>query len=123
MIYKYLKNAVKRALDAYIPKHPNPQRYWELPDGSIVVADSYDDVELDKEGNFRPAPSITDTIKAGNETKLGGLVNPTIFTAAEFSQKFLRQFAIAGESDRAAAAAKAAAAAAAAPSVEPSNNE
>lgn len=105
---KYLATAHKRVQDAEIPKHPLITRCWELPDGKLVVADTSDDVELDKE-DLRNCPTFQDYLKANRKPPvIGSLQSGTFLSASAFGAQFMTAFAHAGEVDQAAAAALAA---------------
>lgn len=105
---KYLASAHKRVQASDIPKHPLITRCWELPDGKLVVADTSEDVELDKE-DLKSCPTFQDYLKAHRDPpRVGSLQPNTFLSAAAFSAQFMTAFVHAGEVDKAAAAALAA---------------
>lgn len=103
MVFRYLKDTLKRMKNTFIPKHPHYSRSWMLPDGTIVVADSYDDTQFDiddcqrVQGNA-DAPTVTDLVNSGELFKRskGGLADVNMLTAAEFSERFLNAYEAAG---------------------------
>lgn len=88
----------------FIPVHPHYYRSWQLPDGSIVYADSYDDTVFDKDERMsvttnHDAPTITDYVKSGELSELAtinGSPEVTMLSAAEFAAKFVDIFNAAG---------------------------
>lgn len=104
----YLARSHQRVQASVVPKHPLITRCWELPDGKLVVADTSEDVELDKE-DLKSCPTFQDYLKAHRDPpRVGSLQPNTFLSAASFSAQFMTAFAHAGEVDKAAAAALAA---------------
>ena len=94
MFFEYLKNAIERIKAAPQSKIYSPQfcRSWELPDGQLVVADTYDLTEMDKK-EVTSSPSFLDFFRAHQKPPVVGSLNPNnALTAAQFSQVFLAKF-------------------------------
>lgn len=73
------------------PEHPHYSRSYELPDGTLVTADSFDTQECDHYVEIE-APSISDMVAVGEKPARirSGSVNR--LSEVEFAQMFLREF-------------------------------
>lgn len=92
MIYKYLIQTRERIKNMFIPKHPLTTRAYELPDGTLVEAGTYEDHKCD-EVPAMVAVSVTDFIKSGQTPpKCGGISSTTILPQAVFAQQFVKAF-------------------------------
>lgn len=94
MFLDYLKKAVERVLNAPQSKiySPQPCRSWELPDGQFVVADTYDETEMDKK-DYTKNPSFLDYFRAKQKPPvIGALSSNTALTSSQFAQQFIEKF-------------------------------
>lgn len=94
MLYKYMKVALERIMKAPQANQYSPQmsRSWELPDGTLVVADTFDKTEMDNNETVN-SPSFLDFFRSKQKPPVMGQMSPsTALTAAEFSQRFLTKF-------------------------------
>lgn len=93
-MHKYMKKSVKRVKSLPQASHYSPMlhRSWELPDGTLVTADTYDKTELD-ENDEVSSPSFRDYYQSKQKPPTMGAMSPnTGLTASVFAQQFLSKF-------------------------------
>lgn len=89
------------------PKHPDYVRSFMLPDGTLVVAETYNDTEFDEFESVE-ATTVSDWIRTGQMPPTMGSLKPnSIITQAQFCEQFVTAFNAAGLRDAASAEAAA----------------
>lgn len=94
MLLEYLRKAIERVKNSPQSHLYNPQfcRSWELPDGQLVIADTYDETELDKTEVVKN-PSFLDYFRSKQKPPvIGSLSSNTALTSSQFAQQFLDKF-------------------------------
>lgn len=94
MLLEYLTKAIERVKNSFQSKIYSPQycRSWELPDGQLVIADTYDETEMDKT-EYVKNPSFLDFFRAKQKPPVIGSLQPSCaLTSSQFAQQFLDKF-------------------------------
>lgn len=96
MITKYVKSASERISKFQIPAHPHYSRSRVLPDGSIEVLNTFDEVPGYDPVVYAPVVTFTDFAKAGEMPPKIGAASVNRLGDLSFADSFRSAFEAAG---------------------------